>query len=565
MMKTIHYRMELVNTEASTGYVVCRPEQDMDPEQALGLLRDRPNDTFLHRHVLETVLSLKREQAHRTLGDHPVDRAVAAEAAVLDPRGESPFPPPDPAALRDLARHTPMVDLRCEAMENVGVLREWAELFRRNLLELRPLPRPEDAGITVPYSRQFLEDLWNSAVPTWKLFQHVPVPEEAGEDVSPERTVEAARERLEAAGFLADHQEMRHEASLAHLGLLHRWKLDVATSVGTNRHTLAGEPTAYGRGYRPEYARASLYMEIVERVCAFASFDADGPVGYSTDHGFAHGSLEDLAGQGRKAVDPNLLRPDAPYGGEPLYWVRGASPLPAGGFEDVWVPAQCVFLFSNLDEIRLHAGLGSTGLASGTTVEQARLSALLEVVERDAEAATPYTPRRCFALEARDPNISAILEDYQARGIVVRFMDMTSWLGVPCFKSLVMGKDGVLAKGTDAKLSGPRAAMSALAETPYPYPDGPASAVPEKLASVPVRYLEDLLELSRGTLADLALLEATFIRNHRAPVYVDLTREDLGLPVVRAVVPQMEPMADFDRFSLPGPRMFAGYLAMWEI
>jgi ribosomal protein S12 methylthiotransferase accessory factor YcaO len=45
-------------------------------------------------------------------------------------------------------------------------------------------------------------------------------------------------------------------------------------------------------------------------------------------------------------------------------------------------------------------------------------------------------------------------------------------------------------------------------------------------------------------------------------IYADLTRADVGLPVVRAIVPSMEILADFDRFSRVHPRLYANYLKL---
>jgi ribosomal protein S12 methylthiotransferase accessory factor YcaO len=45
-------------------------------------------------------------------------------------------------------------------------------------------------------------------------------------------------------------------------------------------------------------------------------------------------------------------------------------------------------------------------------------------------------------------------------------------------------------------------------------------------------------------------------------IYADLTRQDVGLPVVRAIVPGMEILADFDRHSRVHPRLYANYLKM---
>jgi ribosomal protein S12 methylthiotransferase accessory factor YcaO len=44
------------------------------------------------------------------------------------------------------------------------------------------------------------------------------------------------------------------------------------------------------------------------------------------------------------------------------------------------------------------------------------------------------------------------------------------------------------------------------------------------------------------------------------PIYVDLTCEDLRIPVVKAIVPGMELSADFERSSRVSPRLFSNYL-----
>jgi len=48
------------------------------------------------------------------------------------------------------------------------------------------------------------------------------------------------------------------------------------------------------------------------------------------------------------------------------------------------------------------------------------------------------------------------------------------------------------------------------------------------------------------------------------PIYIDLTREDVGLPVVKALVPGLELIADFDGFSRVSPRLFRNYLRAWK-
>jgi ribosomal protein S12 methylthiotransferase accessory factor YcaO len=73
--------------------------------------------------------------------------------------------------------------------------------------------------------------------------------------------------------------------------------------------------------------------------------------------------------------------------------------------------------------------------------------------------------------------------------------------------------------------------------------------------------VESLPDYSVGNpVGDLALLEDVLAANRFEPLYIDLTRQDVGLPVVKALVPGLELMADFDRFSRVSPRLYRNYL-----
>jgi ribosomal protein S12 methylthiotransferase accessory factor YcaO len=189
------------------------------------------------------------------------------------------------------------------------------------------------------------------------------------------------------------------------------------------------------------------------------------------------------------------------------------------------------------------------------------LSALLEVVERDCEATMPFHVSRCFRVPPDDSEIGGLLADYEARGIQVQFLDLTHELGIPCTKCMVMGPRGGVVKGTGAHLDGRRAMLSALTETPYPYPAGPPSG--PALEGLATRRLEDLPSYGCGDPSkDLTLLEHLLEANGYRPIYVDLTREDVGIPVFKAIVPGMEFSADFDSTSRVSPRLFANYLRL---
>ncbi len=98
-----------------------------------------------------------------------------------------------------------------------------------------------------------------------------------------------------------------------------------------------------------------------------------------------------------------------------------------------------------------------------------------------------------------------------------------------------------------------------MTETPFPFPAGPSSTPGlEGLIRVPI---ENLPDYSTGnTAGDLALLENVLASHGFHPIYVDLTRKDIDLPVVRAIVPSMEVVADFEWYSRAPPRLFYNYL-----
>jgi ribosomal protein S12 methylthiotransferase accessory factor YcaO len=176
----------------------------------------------------------------------------------------------------------------------------------------------------------------------------------------------------------------------------------------------------------------------------------------------------------------------------------------------------------------------------------------------------PFDASRCFHLSSDDAEIGGLLADYEARGIQLQFQDLTHELGIPCYKCMVMGSRGGVAKGTGAHLDGRRALLSALTETPYPYPGGPPSG--PALQGLAMRRLEDLPRFGCGDPpSDLALLENLLQANGYRPIYVDLTREDVGIPVFKAIVPGMEFSADFDSTSRVSPRLFANYLRMMGV
>jgi ribosomal protein S12 methylthiotransferase accessory factor YcaO len=364
-------------------------------------------------------------------------------------------------------------------------------------------------------------------------------------------------ERLEALDLLAG-PEMRHEASLSPIALQRSWKLAVTVRSGPLDYSLRGTATSYGRGLSLAAARASCLMEIVERASSHISVN--------------HDELPDLARPARlvrerfsrlrekaEALDPDALLPDVPYRDERLHWMPATA---ARDGRTVLVPFQAVGLFCNLNEPALFEAPGSTGLASGNTLEEAKESALTEILERYAEAATPYQRALCFELRTEQQTLAALLEDYAARGIQLRFQTLMNEFGMPCFSCFVVGSKAEVSRACGAGLDGKRALVSALTETPYPYPNGPPSG--PGLRGLPMRLLEKMPDYDQGNAAaNCALLERVLLANGYEPLYVELTHRHLRFPVLRALVPGLG-VATASDYARVNRMLFANYLKLHE-
>ena len=563
MPETLPYRYTHASTESMTGYFSCEPPQDFTFEEALNRIEQTPLDEFLHRYLLRCIVEKGPEEA-LALRDPacPARMALLCEAGFLHEAFRELLHGVSAGELERLEASTPLPYLAFarkaltpEGRHEQEVLAAWNALFDDNLSRHHPLPHPDDMNLPLPaYVRnapippagRTAAEVWAElSVPGRPVWTRPPAQNTAAEALA----------SLATCGVIAG-TELRHESSLAPVGLLRNWNVDITVRCGGFDYTLQGEATTWGRGLSIATARASYSMEMVERASAYLSIADDAVSDRLHPAPVLRASHAELTAMGRAAIAPRSLPISAEYHDQPLYWMEGSDTSGS----PVLVPVQAAGLFCNLDEPALFLSPGSTGMASGNTPDEARAGALCELLERDAEATVPWQRDQCFTLDPdMDHPLAVLLADYTRRGIHVWFRDMTTEFGVPCFQSFVTREDGTLARGAGAGLSGSAALLSALTETPYPYPHGPASApAPAGLISRPLSGLPDYRLDSPA--ANLKLLETVLLSHGHAPVYVDLTREDLELPVVRAIVPGLELTADFDAFCRPSPRLFRRYL-----
>ena len=558
----VEYKLELTATTDATGYFSCRSAKPLVLEEIIDHLRVAPMDEFMHKALLHSLSEMPEKDLTAFFQNCPDENDPFLLAACCEAGLTKKVPlrirkQLNRQRMEDLTSRTPLIILKSKTMTDYDIHQKWIPLFRNNMIHHKPfppggdLPRLFDSSEFGPsFNKKTDIAAIHARHAAKRNHASAPLP-------FPSETAQRALDILEQKAIL-NGNEMRHESSLSPYALLRRWNLDLSVSNGRHHYRLSGIQTSYGRGLSLDSARASNLMEVIERFSSFAGFHGDRATGYKKNHKLVHGSLSSLIQQGLPVLDPNLIRLEAPYKNEKLYWI-GAETTKKGKTVPIWIPAQTVFPFCNLDEPCLFSGLGSTGLASGNTMAQAKVSALLEVLERDAEATVPYVHSLCFRVESDDPEIAMLLDAYKKQGIDVVFQDLTSGLGVPCCKCFVKGQDGTISKGVGAHLCAKKALISAMTETPYPFPGGPPSMqASHALMIVPLEKLPDYTTGAPET--DLAILEEILKMNHYQPLYVDLTRTDINLPVVRAIVPGLEIMADFDEFSRVSPRLYFNYM-----
>jgi YcaO-like protein with predicted kinase domain len=277
--------------------------------------------------------------------------------------------------------------------------------------------------------------------------------------------------------------------------------------------------------------------------------------------------------------------------GRPIPWVEGHDIV---GDEPVWLPYESVHT-----DFRVPAPAGSgcfhatsNGLAAGNHLVEAITHGLCELIERDASAlwrvrsSVEHRRRRVDESTVDDPCCREVLDRYRDAGLRVAIWETTTDLEAPAFLCMVAEADPdpmrPLPASGGAGCHPARAiallrALTEAAQTRLTLIAGTRDDVTRaqyREARSPERARRDRIALELGapgrafggcggaaggeTLTDdlAGLLGRLRGAGLDRVVVVDLTREDLGIPVVRVVVPGLEGLAHVPGY-VPGARMAA--------
>ncbi len=318
-----------------------------------------------------------------------------------------------------------------------------------------------------------------------------------------------------------------------------------------------GAITVYnGKGATVEESRISGIMEGIER---YSSEIHDRKVRLDT--------FEMIEGR-EPAVNPeDLILPEDTDTGHVLPWVEGWD---IANDKPVLVPAQAVFhpLPRNFRQI---FRTSTNGLASGNTREEAIFHALCEVIERDAwslvEACRDTGPA---VTGIDDPMLAEMQKKFSDAQVEVTLRDITSDVGIPTMAAVaddVLLKDPTLltigiGTHTNARIAVMRAltevAQSRLTQIHGAREDTVTADLRKKMGYDRVKringyWFKDNGSVDYGNLRsfdsdDFAndirfAIDALNKQGLDRVIVVDLTREEIGVPVVRVIVPGLEVFA----------------------
>jgi ribosomal protein S12 methylthiotransferase accessory factor len=546
------------------------PGKEMTVEEIIEYLRSCPNDKFMYKYLISRLEEFDENEL-----DELIEKAKKAddfsllaslyETCISYSEFNSLRKKFDDIDIHLLSRYTPLIYIKWSLDKNLESRLFWVDMFSRNKyhhMDLSPFkstkfPIPFDLSSLAEDRVIHIKDIYSrSNDKSFDTGTSIRV-------IEPKETIDKILNNPIIQNLLLD-DDIKVEWSVSPHAFIRRWKVNIEVSVGRNNWILDGILREYGKGLTEDEARASTLMEIIERYSAFANFYDDQSIGYKRGYSLIKARYSELTEKGQNVLNPNKINLEVPYEDQELYWII-AEEVDKGGCREIYIPAQFAFLISsgNFDEIDLYSqGTTTNGLASGNTIEEAKLCALLEYIERDSEKVMLFSPGRYFLLEADDPIMNSILNTWKKKGVHICFLDLTSEIGVPCYNAFFIHTRGGFSKGWGAHLDGKIAINRALCELTSPYflsSNYSTKPLTEEIQKT-IKY-EELPNYSSGNVnEDLSILERLLIMNGLYPIYVDLTKKDLDIPVVRVIIPGMEMFPDLDKYSNFSKRQFRDYL-----
>ncbi|HVP94418.1 MAG TPA: YcaO-related McrA-glycine thioamidation protein [Methanoregulaceae archaeon] len=360
--------------------------------------------------------------------------------------------------------------------------------------------------------------------------------------VPPEETLHRVEKLLPEAGI----------TRVADITSLDRIGIPVFSSIRPT--ALNGAISVYnGKGATPIEAKVSAMMEGIERFSAEPS-----------EREILNAPFPGLP-EGIDAVNPlDLILPEGADPGIVIPWMEGYD---IAADEPVWVPTNAVFhplpkytpaLFRT----------NTNGLASGNTLEEATFHALMELIERDAWSIAEVMKNTGSRLTHIDNGLPAeLLSRFSDAGVDIIIKNITSDIGIPTIAAVsddVRLKDPTLltigmGTHTNAEIALLRAitevAQSRLTQIHGAREDTNVADFRRKIGYERTKrmnryWFESIREEDFSAVPscdsddfqkDIVRVVSSLAKSGlERVIVVDLTRPNIGVPVVRVIVPGLE-------------------------
>ncbi|WP_407413841.1 YcaO-related McrA-glycine thioamidation protein [Methanobrevibacter sp.] len=370
--------------------------------------------------------------------------------------------------------------------------------------------------------------------------------------IAPEKTIENNEDKLKVAGI----------TRIADITDLDRIGLPIYTAIRPTAED--GAVSIYGgKGISKSHAKASAMMEGFERYSAEKQ-DCDDTI---------IATIDEISKKG-DYINPESLNLPNDFKKESLEsltleWSLSHDII---SDRDYYVPTNAIY-HPYLHDNRLQSLFKSNtnGLASGNILDEAILHGIFEVIERDAWSIFELTHKNYSQINL-DSIESKIVNDaidkFESNGIKIKLMDFTADIKVPTIAASAddtVTKDaGLLTLGMGTHLDPEVAILRALTEVAQSRAtqingaredtvraDFAREAGYERMKRINKYYFRqeetqiDLSEIENKSTnsinKDIEIVKDELMSNDISKIlYTDLTRPELGIPVVRVIIPEME-------------------------
>lgn len=195
---------------------------------------------------------------------------------------------------------------------------------------------------------------------------------------------------------------------------------------------------ANGVSFNKQKALLKVLGETVERYC----------LGLNNNNEFIFSSYNELVAKKRSVVDPCKFqinnKNSIDIKNQKFHWVKGKK---LENKEIIYIPSQLVYvpyIYEN-DEIMINHP-SSSGAAAGTSLEDAILRGIFELIERDSFIISYLNKIHSPIVNLkriRDPQIKKIIASLKRYNLELKLVDIAMDLGIPVYAAVLIDKSGI--------------------------------------------------------------------------------------------------------------------------